>query len=452
MATEDEAKNGAGSDRRGRCFYRILKVYGLQSSALTGDFHMFLRIFQTIGYCLVVVAVPCAANTTFTKSQSLPAEDPTALTIAHWAGRDQIVATNNTTHQVVVYRDNGSGTFDSGTAYNLDINLNQGRGPVAVAIGLLDATQGLQGVAVANKSSNNVSVFRANATTAQLDSSHHDNFDTGHAPAAVAFASYSSQDYDDLLVANSGDNTVTIFIGAALGSFASTLVVNVNPPRGSGGSGGNGIYPDCAGPNSLAVIRPDALDARDRFIVTCETTGSAVIFTNVGGAVGGAGTPSFVATGSALAGNSPSHVTLGDFDHDGIADFAITSYADNQLHVTFGANFAGGTYATGAGPSSVVAGSFTTGSTGADLAVANFVAGTASLFINQPNGVFLSGGTIPIASFADTSIAIAAPHVSRTDLSDLVIANRLDDVRVLFNTSLPDSIFSNGFDRNTGGL
>ena len=130
-------------------------------------------------------------------------------------------------------------------------------------------------------------------------------------------------------------------------------------------------------------------------------------------------------TGSTIAvGNStslPEGITTADFNHDGLADLAITdvSTSSNPLARIFlgngsGGFTTGGTQAVGNGPTSITANDFNSDGK-VDVAVANYYSSTISILPGDGSGTLLAGSTLTAGntytgSIGGTNYTTASPR------------------------------------------
>ena len=248
--------------------------------------------------------------------------------------------------------------------------------PVWIATGAFNSTtDSFPGLAVANETSNTVSILLGNGDgTFALKPS----LGTGlNAPVAIAAADFNGDGKIDLAVVNSGDNSVSIFLGNGDGTF--TLV----PPT------------------------PPAT-------VTLPT------------------------------GNNPSAIAVGDFNGDGKMDLAVTNANDNTVSVFLGKGDGTFTqapmspYAVGDTPVFVSTAQFTaasgaTASGHLDLAVANKAGNSVSILLGNGDGTFNTAVNCP-AGNGPTSIAPA--QFTLSGLDDLAVTDGTDNaISLLINTS-----------------
>jgi hypothetical protein len=236
---------------------------------------------------------------------------------------------------------------------------------------------------------------------------------TGKGPEFITVADLRDQSQSDLIVANSSDNTLSVFLSNGDGTFEKPItpapVTGTDPvwiatgDFNSSSTAANGdTFPD------LAVA---------------DQSGNTVSI------LLGNGDGTFKPKVDLPTGNSPDSVVAANF-HDKInsnLDLAVANFKDNTLSLypgngdgTFGTPT---TLVTGAGPSALTTGDFN-GDGHTDIAVTNKSANTVSVFLGNGDGTFQKR--------ADYATGRVPVWVSTADLRgigilDLVVANNLDN-------------------------
>src|SRR6266536_995671 len=186
------------------------------------------------------------------------------------------------------------------------------------------------------------------------------NFAAGDGPSSVAAGDFNGDGRQDLAVANTFSNNVSILLGNGNGTFGAATNF----------AAGNG-------PLSVAVGDFNGDGRQDLAVVNRLSTNVSILLGNGNGTFG-------AATNFAV-GNGPLSVVLGDFNGDGRQDLAVANQFSANVSIllgngngTFGAatNFAGGT-----GPLSVAVGDFN-GDGRQDLAVANQFSDNVAILLN----------------------------------------------------------------------
>lgn len=278
--------------------------------------------------------------------------------------------------------------------------------PISIAVADFNQDGNLD-IAIANRSSNDVSVLlgKGNGTfAAQVKYSAGTG---GPDPVSIAAADVNGDGYPDLIVADSGTNSVAVLINAGNGTFKAAVAYKVGKSPSAvavGDLNGDG-FPDIA--------------------VTDSGDNTLYVLTN-------SGTGTFTTTYTGSTGGTPTDIVIANFNGGGLNDIAYTNESTNQVEVLLnqGNNtFSGAGYCvvvvnggscsslTGLNAVSLVAVPLHGGTTN-DIAVA-MSGGYVSTLINNGSGVFTATGS---ASSSLSPVGIAAGVFSGTTTS-LVVAD-----------------------------
>ena len=379
-----------------------------------------------------------------------------------------LVVANQQSGNVGVFLGNGTttgdGTFANQVTYTTD-PANPASNPVWIATGNFDESNGFVDLAVANKASNNIGILLASAAgdgTFQAATT----IPTGRSPVSVVAARFNDLDaannHVDLAVTNQADNTISIFNGHGDGTFttpggilqlpggfapAGLLAEDVNgdghvdlivadegnnsvsvflgngdgtfQPRSDYPTGNVPVYVAAADLNSDGIM--DLAIANNGAPSTNNSGNSVTILLGQKNAAGTAsGTFAPGATRDYPAGTAPTSLVIGDFNVDGLNDIVVAdgnnvatgAAGDNAVSLLLGSG--DGSFSSnvqlpvGTNPQSLVDADFNDDSN-LDVATANSGSNNVTVVLNSSE-VF--GGNNP----ANQSIGVPYPNVQYIDI------------------------------------
>ncbi len=319
-------------------------------------------------------------------------------------GQPDLAVANFSSNNVSVLLGNTNGTFAAAVNYAVGVQ------PYAVTIGDLNG-DGRLDLAVANNGSNNVSVRLGNGDGTFAAAV---NYNSGGGPTSVAIGDVNGDGRPDLAVANSNVNNVSVLLG--IGSPSSgTFAAAVNYGVGSG-------------PISVAIGDVNG-DGRLDFAVANQLSNNVSVRL-------GNGNGTFAATVNYAVGTQPTSVAIGDVNGDGRPDLAVANFTTANVSVLLGngppnsGTFAAAiNYAAGAGPRSVSIGDVN-GDSRPDLAVVNQNSFNVSVLPGNGNGTFAAAVNYAAGG---TPASVDISDVSGDSKPDLVVAKQSGNVSVLVN-------------------
>lgn len=269
---------------------------------------------------------------------------------------DLIVGSFNT-NEIAVLLGNGNGTFEPPTLYTAGSAINT---PTSLTSGDFNDDGNLD-VAVANTGDNTVSIFLGNGSGVLTPLGA--PIGVGRDPEAIRTGDFNSDGYSDLAVANYQDNTVTILVNNRDETFsASSIAVG-------------------AGPQALAVTG----SGTNLLLAAANFLGNTVSVLQSNG------NGTFAAQKLVSVGQGPDDVMFADFNGDGIPDLVTANYTSNTVSLALGnagGNYtASGQFPIGNSPYSAAVGDTDRDGT-PDLVVANC--------FSDNTGVLLSGTQISV--------------------------------------------------------
>jgi hypothetical protein len=379
---------------------------------------------------------------------------------------NDLIVANSQSGNVGVFLGNGvtdgDGTFANQVTYPTD-PVNPASDPVWIATGVFDESTGLPDIAVANKATNTIGILLQNSA-ADGTFQPATTFPTGRSPVSVVAAQFhtgTDANHVDLAVANQADNSISIFTGNGNGTFVSppTLLqlpagyqpagmtaVDLNDdgnvdlvvadegnnsvsvflgngdgtfqPRTDYATGNSPVYVATADFNEDGIL--DLAIANNGAPTTNNSGDSVTILLGQKNSAGVAtGTFAPGTTRDFPAGNAPTSLVVGDFNVDGLPDLVVAdgnaatgATGDNAISVLIGSG--DGTFSSnfelpvGTNPQSVTSADFNDDSE-PDIAAANYGSNNVTVVLNS-SSVFTGGSGV------NGSIGTPYPNVQYIDL------------------------------------
>jgi len=320
-------------------------------------------------------------------------------------GKPDLAVANNGSNTVSVIRS----TSTSGTvSFAAKVDLTTGTQPYSVSIGDIDG-DGKPDLAVANFSSNTVSVLRNTSTSGTVSFASKVDLTTGTQPYSVSIGDIDGDGKPDLAVANESSNSVSVIRNTSTSgiiSFASKVDLTTG-----------------TGPVSVSIGDIDGDGKPDLAVANYNSNNVSIIRnTSVSGTV------SFASKVDLTTGAGPYSVSIGDIDGDGKSDWAVANLGSNTVSVFRSTSTPGNLsfaasadFVTGTSPYSVSIGDID-GDGKPDLAVANLGSNTVSVFHSTS-----ASGTVNFASKVDFTTGLQPYSVSIGDIDgdgkpDLAVA------------------------------
>jgi hypothetical protein len=363
-------------------------------------------------------------------------------------GRPDLVAVNAVDNSVSVLLNTGNGTFAPQKVYPVGLN------PYSMTAADVNG-DGIPDIITSNRDDNTVTVLLGNG-----DGSFRPEevFQTGKTPRRVAVGDFNGDDRLDLVTVNQGDSTASVLLGNGDGTFSSGSSAAPAPDLrpfqvAVADLNGDGI-PDIVtanrSDNSVSVLLGNA----DGSFQTRETfpTGRQPFSVTVAD-VNGDGIPDIVTANyagdsvSVLLGNGDGtfrpHVdypagsadydaVVADLAGDGKQDIIVTDKNDNTVGVLMGNG--DGTfepmksYPVASGPYEVVAKDLTDNGI-LDLVVSHFSATVVDVLMGNGDGTFQAAREFPVGS---RPYGLAVADVNGDGIPDIITANyRSANVSVL---------------------
>ena len=360
---------------------------------------------------------------------------PVAVAIGDFNGdgiQDLAVA-NVSSGTVSIRLGNGSGGFTSPATPEVP-EVAVGSGPVAVAIGDFNG-DGIQDFATANQNSRTVSIRLGNGSGG-FTSPASPEVAVGSAPVSVAIGDFNGDGMQDLAVANASSGTVSIRLGDGLGGFSGATDVSVG-----------------SGPNSVAIGDFNGDGKQDLAVANGD---SNTVSIRLGNGSGGFTSPATPEVPEVAVGSAPVAVAIGDFNGDGRQDLAVANVSSGTVSIRLGNGSGGFTspatpeVAVGSGPVAVAIGDFN-GDGIQDFATANQNSHTVAIRLGNGSGGFTSPAT-PEVAVGTAPFSVAIGDFNGDGRQDFAAANySSNDVSVRLGVCTPSVVSATTGDSNSNG-
>ena len=321
-------------------------------------------------------------------------------------GKQDLAVANHDTSNVSIRLGDGAGGFTSPATPEIPVGL----GPISVAIGDFNG-DGRLDFATANDASNNVSIRLGNGAGG-FTSPATPEIPVGLGPQSVAIGDFNNDGKQDFAAANWNSGNVSIRLGDGAGGFTSPapaqVTVGSRPQSVAIGDFNNDGKQDLAVANSL----------------------SNSVSIRLGNGAGGFTSP---ATPEIPVGLSPYLVVIGDFNNDGKQDFAAANFDSGNVSIRLGDGAGGFTspavpeIPVGSRPISVAIGDFN-GDGIQDFAAANFFSNNVSIRLGNCTSIVLTVNKTAdtndgVCDVADCSLREALAVAASDGLPDTIIFN-----------------------------
>ena len=345
-------------------------------------------------------------------------------------GIEDLAAANEGSNTISVLIGNGGGGRGDGT-FAAALNYPVGRLPFGMGIGDFNS-DGIQDLAVTNQVDNTVSILLGNGSGGQGDgtfasAADYDVWSSGAGsmayPRGICVGDFNSDLIPDLAVTISWDSYVSILLGGG------------DSGRGDGTFLLAGEYEVGTWPHGVAAGDFNSDGISDLTVVNNLNDSISILPGNGGG---GRGDGTFAPAVTCPVGDGPYHLAVGDFSSDGIKDLAVTNGRDDTFSVLIGEGTQGmpdGTYSVdryvaGAyGPWGIAAGDFNSDGI-QDFAVANADRNDVGIFLGngsqgKGDGSFTLSGDYDTGEFP----AGVGPHglvvgdFNSDGIADLAVTN-----------------------------
>jgi hypothetical protein len=283
---------------------------GLAAADLDGDGDQDLAVTNQVSEDVTILRNKGSGNfvepATSPEPTGAPAFAPVAADLDGDGDRDLAVASGDPDNHVTILRNKGSGNFVEPATSPEPV----GNGPFAIAVADLDG-DGDRDLAVANQQSANVTILRNRGTGNFVEPATSPEGARAF-PHAITAAQFDGKPLPDLVVANEGDDNVTVLDNLGAGDFAEPAT-----------------SPELAGDHPFATDAADFDADGDRDVAVANTETDDVTILRNGG-TGNLGQP---ATSPEDAGDHPGAIVAADLDGDLDPDLAIANQFSSNVTI-----------------------------------------------------------------------------------------------------------------------
>jgi trimeric autotransporter adhesin len=295
-------------------------------------------------------------------------------------GKLDLAVVNNSGNTVSVLRNTATSGTISASSFATKVDFTTGTNPISVAIGDVDG-DGKPEIVTANFYSGTASVFRNKSTSGSITSGSFAakvDFTTATHPYSVALGDIDGDGKKDMVIANQGSASVSVFRNTATSGAisSSSFAAKVDFTTGTN-------------PFSVAIGDIDG-DGKMDVVVANNSSTSISVFRNTASS-GSITSGSLASKVDFTTGSTPYNVSLGDIDGDGKVDVVVANAASNTVSIfrntassgtiTSGSLAAKTDFSSGSSPRCVAVGDLD-GDTKPDVVTANLTANTVSVLRN----------------------------------------------------------------------
>jgi hypothetical protein len=267
--------------------------------------------------------------------------------------------------------------------------------------------------AVANSGTNTIGIFLSyeNATFASQQT-----YSTGSQsrPYSIVVDDFNGDKHLDIAVANYGTNNIGIFLGYGNGTFASQKIISTGSSH------------------PLFIISADFNNDNRSDIVTANNgTNTIGIYLGYGDGCFHIQTTYFIGYDTL-----PYSLAVGDFNNDKMLDIVVANYGTNDIGILLGhgnGTFADQTtYSTSlnSNPTSIALGDFNNDSQ-LDIVVANYGTGNIGMLLGYGNGTFETQRTYPIGSDSHPQYITIGDLDNDNQLDVVIVDSENDEIHIL---------------------
>jgi Flp pilus assembly secretin CpaC len=381
--------------------------------------------------------IPGPSNSILPSTSYNVGTGPVALTAADFrnVGQLDLAVVNESDNTLTILVNQGAGTFLTSAGSPKSLGPARTVAP-AIAPSITSAvltTSGFHDLLVTDPDANTVEVLLSNGD---------DTFQppvpiaVGQQPSAIITGDFNTDGNQDFVVTNFTDNTFSLFLGDGKGAFTQAPGSPFALPSAVAGPiAMTAADFDSDGHLDLAIVNKTTSDV-SILLGNVDTKGNAT-FTQATGAQGGSPFP---------VGKSPVAIATGDLNNDSHPDLAVVNQADNTVSVLLGNGDGTFTAAlnsplgTGQSPTAVTIADFNADGN-PDIAVTDPQTDSVSVFLGIGQGLFAPAFELPVGT---NPTAIVSAGLTGASLPDVAITDdpsgATGQVTVILS---PASLFAN---------
>ena len=360
-------------------------------------------------------------------------------------GKPDLIVPNYSSNTVSVFRNTSTSGVVSTGSFAAKADFTTATGPVEVAVADIDG-DGKLDLAISHETSNNVSVLRNTSTSGSVSFATKVDFTAGTGPIGVATGDIDGDGKPDMAVVNKSSTTLSLFRNT---STSGAITTSSFAAKVDFTTGTNPLF--------VAIGDIDGDGKSDVAVTNFGTSGAGTtvsVFRNT--STSGTITTSSLATKADFTtGAGPEMIGMADLDGDGKLDLAVTVYgnagAGSTTSILRNTSTSGSVsfatkvdLTTGAGPIGLALGDVD-GDGKTDLAAANFgnsgAGSTASVFKNNS-----TSGSLSFATKVDFTTGAGPQYLALGDLdgdgkTDLAVAStNANALSVFHNIADPPTV------------
>ena len=367
--------------------------------------------FQAATAVTFNVANPSGGLQAATLSPFLIGASPQSIAVGNFNGDGipDLVTANSAANNVTVFLSDGSGGFTPAAGNPFLVGVN----PYSVVVGDLNG-DGNQDIVTANSGDNSVTVLLGDGS-GRFAAAAGSPFAAGLKPVSVALGDFNGDGKPDIVLANNSGHNLTVLLGNGTGGFTPAPAI---------------AFPAGLFPQAVAV--GDFNGDGNLDIVTAAFNNTVTVLL-------GLGTGEFTGAATFPVGSFPQSVAVVDFNGDGKPDIVTANSGDNTVTVLLGDGAGGFTqakdspFAVGTNPQSVV-GVDVNGDGKPDIVTANLNDNTLTVLLGDGTGGFTPASGSPFAVDV-TPISVAAADFNADGRTDIATADiDAQTVTVLWGT------------------